>query len=287
MAHPPSASLPLPQRAMAIARTLQFGWFLGHLTLLLTAIRYALSYVTFNYYSKRAMFCYRLAFLSAASTYGIVVYKAYRARMRSQSKQQGSQAALLGDENVQYLAMALIWLFSRQIPLAILPFAIYSVFHVATYSRSILIPTFMPPSQTNGAAAAPGAKPQPGASPIADAIGKFIKDYYDSSMGLVAMFEVFIWLRLLMSLLTFSRGAIFLFVAYSAFLRARYAQSSFVQSTVSQLRARIDASVASQGTPPAVRQGWNTFKGLMTQAADLTDINRYIGRPQPAPKKAQ
>lgn len=31
-------------------------------------------------------------------------------------------------------AMALVWLFSRQIPLALLPFTVYSVFHVATYT---------------------------------------------------------------------------------------------------------------------------------------------------------
>ena len=37
--------------------------------------------------------------------------------------------------------MALVWLFSPQYPLAMLPFGVYSVFHVATYSRTNLIPT--------------------------------------------------------------------------------------------------------------------------------------------------
>ena len=41
--------------------------------------------------------------MAAAATYGIVVYKAFRARARSGSRQQGGALALAGDENVQYL----------------------------------------------------------------------------------------------------------------------------------------------------------------------------------------
>lgn len=102
MAPPPPASLPLSQRLMALAQTLQFAWFAGHVTLLLCAIRFGLSYITFNSSSGWAQFSYRTAFIAAAATYGIVVFKAYRARVRS-GKAQQSPAALLADENVQYL----------------------------------------------------------------------------------------------------------------------------------------------------------------------------------------
>ena len=181
--------------------------------------------------------------------------------------------------------MALIWLFSRQVPIALLPFAVFSIFHVATYSRSVLIPTFMPPTQSNGVAGAPVKS----SSPLAETIGKFIKEYYDTSMGLVALLEVVTWFRLLIPFLSFTRGAIFLFLAYTAFLRARYAQSGFVQNAVSNLTARVDAMVANQGTPPVARQAWGTFKGVMRQAADVTDVSRYIGGAGvgTGPKKAQ
>lgn len=81
----------------------RFGWFVGHLTLIFCAFRYGLSYLTFNFYSRWARFSYRTAFVAAAATYGIVVYKAYRARARTGSRQQGGALALAGDENVQYL----------------------------------------------------------------------------------------------------------------------------------------------------------------------------------------
>lgn len=280
MAPPPSATLPLAERLQALAQTLQFAWFAGHVTLLLAAARYGLSYITFNFSSKWAAFSYRTAFVSACVTYGIVVYKAYRARMRA-GKQSGI-FALATDENVQYLIMALVWLFSRQIPMAILPFGVYSVFHVATYVRSNLIPTISP----QPAPAAAGAKPQ--ASALSEAIGKFVKEYYDGSMTLVALLEIFLWFRVVGSALLFQKGSWILLVVYTIFFRARYAQSSFVQDAINQLTARIDAQLANQSTPPAARQGWGTFKNIVRQAADATDIRRYVGgQPGAAPKKAQ
>lgn len=102
MAPPPPASMPLQQRVLQLAQTLQFAWFLGHLTLLFTASRYFLSYITFNYNSRWAKLSYRTTFIAAAATYGIVVYKAFRARQK-QARAQGNAVALAADENVQYL----------------------------------------------------------------------------------------------------------------------------------------------------------------------------------------
>lgn len=277
MAPPPPANLPLGQRLAALAQTLQFAWFGGHVFLLFAAVRYSLSYITFNSASRWAAFSYRLAFLSATVTYGIVVYKAYRARMRA--GKQGSVTSLLTDENVQYLVMALVWLFSRQIPLAVLPFAVYSVFHVLTYVRTNLLPTIQPQATSDG------SKPKP--SGLSDTIGKFVKEYYDGSMTLVAILEIALWFRVIGSALLFQKGSWILLVVYTVFFRARYAQSSFVQGAITQLTTRIDAQLANQSTPPAVRQGWGTAKNILRQAADATDINRYVGGAQGAPKKAQ
>ncbi|KAF2870865.1 hypothetical protein BDV95DRAFT_574786 [Massariosphaeria phaeospora] len=281
MAPPPNSAQPLAQRLMALAQTLQFAWFAGHVSLLFSTLRYGLSYFTLNYGSKWAAFSYRMAFLSATVTYGIVVYKAYRARMRS--GKQGTAVALLLDENVQYLIMGLVWLFSRQVPLAILPFAVYSIFHVATYVRSSLLPTIQPPP----ASGTPGAKPQ--SSAASDAIGKFVKEYYDSSMTLVAILEIALWFRVFGSALLFQKGSWILLAVYTVFFRARCGQSSFVQGAISQLTSRVDAQLANQSSPPVARQAWGTFKNVIKQAADATDIARYVASPQQgtAPKKAQ
>jgi hypothetical protein len=177
--------------------------------------------------------------------------------------------------------MALVWLFMRQIPLAVTPFAVYSVFHVATYVRSNLLPTIQAPP----ASAPAGSKPQ--ASAASDAIGKFVKEYYDGSMTLVALLEIALWFRVVGSALLFQKGSWILLAIYTVFFRARVTQSSFVQEAIHSLTARIDAQLANQSTPPAARNAWGTFKGIVRQAADMTDIRKYVGGQQGAPKKAQ
>lgn len=174
--------------------------------------------------------------------------------------------------------MALVWLFSKQIPLAVLPFAVYSVFHVATYTRGVLLPMLQQQS-------ADAAKPQGG---LADSIGRFIKEYYDSSMSLVAGLEIALWFRLLGSALLFQKGSWILIIVYTVFLRARISQSTFVQGMLHQMGARGDALANRQDVPPAARNVWEQAKGVSQQAHDATDINRYLGGQQGgAPKKAQ
>ncbi|KAK4632403.1 Nucleoporin POM33 [Fulvia fulva] len=280
MAPPATQGDSLQERLLKLAQTLQFAWFVGHVTLLLCTLRYGLSYIFLKYYSRWAQFSYRTAFIAAAATYGIVVFKGYRARAKS-GKQPSSPLALVTDENVQYLAMALLWLFSRQYPLAMLPYAIYSVFHVLTYTRGILLPTLQP-----APAAAAGQKPQ--SSGLAETLGRFVKDYYDASMSLVAGLELALWFRILGSAIFFVKGSWIILALYTVFLRARISQSTFVQGMIKQLGARGDALTQRQDVPPAARQAWDTAKNVLKQIHDQTDMNRFVGGAQQAPpKKAQ
>lgn len=181
--------------------------------------------------------------------------------------------------------MALVWLLSYQIPLALLPFTVYSVFHVATYTRTNLLPTLQSPQQSP-ASASPGGRPATKSSPLADTIGRFVKEYYDASMMLVATLELALWFRILFSAIIFTKGSWILLAIYTVFIRARYSQSSFVQSAVGHFSSRVDALVANQSVPPQVRQAWDAVKGLARKATAQTDINRYAGAREPGQKKA-
>ncbi|KAL1954061.1 hypothetical protein VTO42DRAFT_1795 [Malbranchea cinnamomea] len=276
MAPPPPASLPLGERLKQLAQTLQFSWFVGHFTLLLAVFRYLLSYITFNTYSGMASASYRFAFVAAAVTYGIVVYKGYITRGRPTGGLPAIISRLAGDENVWYLGMAFVWLFSRQIPLALCPFAIYSFFHVCTYSKTYLIPTIVPPPATPGSPGRQGAK----LPPLSEALSRFIKRYYDTSMAMVAAFELSLLIRLVGTALTFSSGSWVLLTIYYFFFRFRYSMSSFVQAVVAHSTARVDVLVSHQSTPAIVRQGWEVFKQLVRQLYDATDLRSYLGRYQ-------
>ncbi|KAK4448403.1 nucleoporin POM33 [Podospora aff. communis PSN243] len=272
MAPLPPADLPLGQRLARLAQTLQCT----HATLIVCIFRYSLSWLRFNYYSGMAQFCYRLTFLSAAATYGIVVYKTWRARQKTGARQPGP-LGFLSDENIQYLLMAIVWLFMPQYPLAMLPYGIYSVFHVATYTRANLIPTVIPPTKVPAqAGASPNAKPQYAQHPLSDAIGSFVKKYYDSSMSIVSGLEIVLWIRLLLGAILFQRRSWILLAVYTAFLRARFAQSTHVQNSFAQFEARIDNLIGAQGTPPAARQVWDGVKNGARQFHAATDVNKYI-----------
>lgn len=146
-----------------------------------------------------------------------------------------------------------------------MPYIVYSVFHVATYVRSTLLPTLYPQqsAETDGSV-------KTKQSALADAIGNFIKSYYDPSMMLVALMEIVVWLRLLVGVLFFSKGAFVLFIIYSFFLRNRYVNSPFVQNASMQLVARMDTVFASQSTPPALRQAWDISKQTVRNLLELT-----------------
>jgi len=175
--------------------------------------------------------------------------------------------------------MALVWLYSRQVSLAILPFAVYSLFHVATYTRNNLLPVVQPPA--DGSAAA--GKTSNGA--LSESIGRFVKEYYDASMTIVAVMEIVLWFRLAGPAILFYKGTWVLLGIYTVFLRVRHSQNSFVQSAVSQITARADGAIANQNTPPAARNVWEQVKGGVRAAADATDVNRLTR--QAAPKKSQ
>lgn len=180
--------------------------------------------------------------------------------------------------------MALVWLLSPQYPLALLPYCVYSIFHIATYTRANLLPTIAPPKQA-AAAEGSGARPK-ASSPLQDTIGAFVKEYYDTSMSVVSGLELLLWGRLLLSAILFQRRSWILIVVYTVFLRARYAQSSHVQNSFDQLGARVDSLTSAQGTPPAARQVWDGVKGAALQFHDATDIRRYMSSPAAAKKSS-
>lgn len=179
--------------------------------------------------------------------------------------------------------MAVIWLLSPQYPLALLPYCVYSVFHVLTYSRANLIPALQPP-KTAAPTSSPGAKPA-ATNPIADKIGVFVRSYYDDSMAIVSSLEIVLWLRITLSALLFQPRSWLILAVYTAFLRSRFAQSPHVQHAFRLLEAKVDGLVGSQGTPPAARQVWEQVKGGVRQFYTATDISKYGGGGA-APKKA-
>ena len=111
-----------------------------------------------------------------------------------------------------------------------------------------------------------------------------MKEYYDASMSIVSGLEVLLWIRVFFSAILFQRRSWILLAVYSAFLRARFSQSTHVQNSMNHLSARVDSLVGAQGTPPAARQVWDSVKNGARQFHDATDLSKYVGGPPPAKK---
>jgi len=67
----------IQHRLQSVVQHQQFFWWVGHVIIVLATILHALYWFRFNYNTKMAIFWYRLAFLGAIGSYGVVVHKMF------------------------------------------------------------------------------------------------------------------------------------------------------------------------------------------------------------------
>ncbi|ORX55572.1 hypothetical protein DM01DRAFT_1334965 [Hesseltinella vesiculosa] len=257
---PPAATRPstLGERITKLMQTLQFPWFVGHCLTLLGTFFYVLSFITFHPSAKP----YKIAYLGAIISYGVVIIKTH-------GKPQLTQAyamRLFSDENMQYLILSLFWFVSKPVEVSLIPFATFSLFHALGYVRQNIIPVMFPvPRSSNNSPATWQANTQ-------QRIKAWTGDNYSTAMRFVATAEVTIimpWLILGLFKLRFM--PIFL---YSHFLRIRYHMSTYSRQAFAELRQTLDHTLlpptANPRIPAAVSQAYTTIKAMaikFTEAA--------------------
>jgi transmembrane protein 33 len=67
----------LQQRLQAVVQHQQFAWWVGHVIIVLSTVFHAICWFQFSYNTKIAVFWYRLAFIGAVGSYGVVVHKMF------------------------------------------------------------------------------------------------------------------------------------------------------------------------------------------------------------------
>lgn len=67
----------LQQRLQSVVQHQQFFWWVGHVIIVLSTVFHALYWFRFNWAARMAVFWYRLAFLGAVGSYGVVVHKMF------------------------------------------------------------------------------------------------------------------------------------------------------------------------------------------------------------------
>ncbi|KAJ1906906.1 Transmembrane nucleoporin [Coemansia sp. IMI 209127] len=267
----------------------QFYWWLGHVTMLTCGLIY---YVKRPFGSQGANWYYPKALLGALVSYAIVVYKTY-------GPPQANLAfahRLIVDENVEYLLLALYWYSSRPIFVTLVPFVVFSLFHVLTYARSVLIPTVFP-NITQEIERARRAEQQQATMPAISMparVSKFLGDwstkYYSPALREVGVWEVAVicvWVSV--GALTFQTPFVAPLV-YLQFLRMRYALSAPTRAAFRRVRAWLDRTLtppmASANVPGVVTDSYIRVRDILVKMGDtIMDPNARQQQQQQQPPR--
>ncbi|KAI0082247.1 DEAD-domain-containing protein [Panus rudis PR-1116 ss-1] len=221
-------------------------WAAGHFILLLSSVRYFMAWILFR---GPSAWWYKASFMGALLSYAIVCHKS----LGIPSPNSTWLRKAITDENVQYFALAFFWWSSKPVAIALLPYAIFSLFHALTFTRTTLLPQLLPP----GPPATAGGAPTP--NPIAKKIQLFVKSNYNPAMRAVSFIELAIFARVILGALLFQNSFLAPLI-YAHFLRQRYYQSAFTRDAVAYINARADAYVNKPGANPSVVRIWTQFK---------------------------
>ncbi|KAG1828733.1 hypothetical protein EV424DRAFT_1385106 [Suillus variegatus] len=224
--------------------TPHYLWAGGHFLLLLSGFRYLLAWIMFKSVSS---WWYKASFLGALMSYFITPQPSMAYVRRA-----------LADENVQYFLLAIFWWTSRPITFALLPYFVFSLFHALTFTRTTLMPQFLPP----GPPLAAGGPPQP--HPLAKKLHLWVKANYDTAMRIVAITELVIFARVVFGALLF-RNSLMMPLVFANFLHQRYFHSQFTRDAVTLADKRITDLSNHPSLPPVVGQVWMRARELVAR----------------------
>ncbi|SAM03605.1 hypothetical protein [Absidia glauca] len=304
----PSPNQSLVERVSLLAQSLQFPWFVGHVLTLLGSFFYILSFFS----NAKA---YKIAYLGALVSYGVVIYKTHGFPKFNAAYAQ----RLVTDENVQYFFLAAYNFFSDPVEVTLIPFGkcwiglaketeertlyrvhnnaisltdflfycvvTFSVFHTLGYVRTNIIPTVFPspppPRQSSGSSST--SAPVTWQAKTQQTIKTWTDKNYSIAMKFVAKTEVTIIMpRLILGLL---RLRIVPVVLFAQFLRFRYHLSTYTRQAFTDLRVTMDRALlpptASAHIPPVVGRLYTTAKDM------IFNFGESVVQRQPAPGQQQ
>ena len=205
-------------------------------------------------------FWYREAYCAIIATFGIILNQTYKSKRLNPLN-------VMRDDNVHYILIATLWLFSNPDFTTLIPFLVFAIFHVLTYARQYLLPAL-------------GHGPD---SLLSLQISNFVKTYNDMGMMLAANAEFFLLLKLGFQFLTFRKGTAFRFLIYLVFFKLRFDQSIFTKTVIKNFEMRIDTLLSHPSLPPVVKQMWISVKDLIRRGMEAISIPTAMPQRQTAP----
>lgn len=240
-----------------------YAWAAGHALLLLCTCFYLPGALRHPFTTPRTAYSYRMAYIGGLTSYGIVCFKALGTPAVSLDFLKRAMA----DENCQYFLLAIFWLLTKPVSLSLVPYAIFSTFHVLTFVRTTVLPKLAPPKPP-----AREGERQSKDTPLQKQLHQIVKAQYDPAMNVCAHAELAILVRTIIGVPLFWNGFMAP-IAFAHFLRLRYYYSMFSRSAIRGADARL-ANYANTAPEP--------IKGVYRKAREL--VVRWSGNvlaPQP------
>lgn len=274
MANTQSRPKSFVQTVIPLAKTLQFYWFIGHVSsLVFFTFDFLFSFIN----KSKALKFYQLTLVSVIITYSIVIKQVHLKNSWNVAKLLQLQS--FKDENIQYLSLSLVFLLAS---FKIGPvngyysLIVFSIFHVLHYFQKNLLPS-LPISIA-------------GQQSINSKINHFTSNYSQQALLVAANMEVFLPLALLMKsfLLVFmifkdpSYVLVYLFTLASivVFIKLRYNDNKYTQDVIQQWDYKISTVLNHPQLQayPLSNLYHQNFKAL---------VAKYIGPIRIAPKTSK
>lgn len=236
---------------LASVKTLQFAWFVGHAVTWASSTMFFLTYL--RVFPSASQYWYKTALLGVLESFGVLIYQ-------SVTKNGFSVSLWLRDDNVQYLALALVlFVHSPYVALTLSTFFLFSTFHVLSYAKHNLLP----------------AMGIPDAHPVSARIGDFIAANNNKSIALAALLEVYTGAWMFLRVIAFRAVSLVPFLAYVVFLKLRHEKSQFTRAALKSVELRMEDLVNMSGNPMA-KEAWVNVKAVFSHigSTSLTGKSR-------------
>lgn len=200
---------------------------------------------------------YRTLFLAVSITYGLSLYHRFGGA-------RPSFYVLLRMENFQYGFLGFLWLVSRWHWIKIVPYFGYSLLQASNYYATEVKPD----------------------SPISKQIEDLRTKHIAQFSEMLAHANLLVMLRIILEVITLRPGSTVAVLAYSFFLRIRFAYSGEQKKSFTTVKKTVDNLIDNPKTPAKIK---DVYTKICTQLGtmDHYELDPKISREKAAKRKQQ
>ncbi|KAG5421850.1 POM33 [Candida metapsilosis] len=237
------------EKLLELVYTLQFAWFVGNV---LTVFGFISSTLTFiRILPSLYKLDYLITLLGILISFGILVFQLVQ-------KNGLRFGILIRDDNTHYLLLGGFLLFLRPyVWLTLVPFAIFSTFHVLAYVNGYILP-LVGLDKSN----------------ISSTITNFVSQNNAKSIEAASGIELVTYVWLLLRMITFRKRSLSPVLVYTVFLKKRHEVSAFTRSYV---KAVADAGdkIVNDVNHPVLRDVWAQIRNVFGIVDRYKLVNDY------------